>query len=227
MSETSEKLGVAIIGGIIGAIVIVCLNKKYDHRLEQKEEKLDKKIEQAEKSLDDISTRVEKAVKTVYDGAAKDAFKRKLDDFDFKSIAVKECRLSMEAITESELSRLIRDRFSSQVTKVLEDEIKRCFQQRAEDIAKGYLNEEYVDRTAKAYIRNEVYNVLELQTDKMLANYEIDDVINDYLDDHSSKVEGAVKKAAAKAVKELLDDIDDVRVEYDPDDEESVHITFC
>ena len=226
MSETSEKLGIAIIGGILGAIVIVCLNKKYDHRLEHKEEKLDKKIEQAEKSIDDIHAKVETAVKKVYDGDAKNAFKRKLDDFDFKSIAIKECRLSMEAITNSELSRLIRDKYSSQVKQVLEDEIKRCFQQKAEDIAKGYLNEDFVDRTAKAYIRNEVYNVLELQTDKMLNDYDIDNVINDYLDDHSGKVESIVKKAASKAVKELLDGVDDIRVEYNPDDEESVHITF-
>lgn len=225
MNETFEKVTIAVIGGIVGAILVACLNKNFDHRIEHKEEKLDKKIEQAEKSLDDISRKVDSAVKSVYDSEAKEAFKRRLEDVDLKGIAIKECERSMRDITDLQLKMLIHSEFISRVRPILEDETKHYFKDKVEGIAKLYLDEDYITRTAKAYIRSEVIGILETQTEKMLDSYDIDDLIDDYLDDHPIKVESAIKKVAVKAVKEKVDDLE-IEYEDDLDDEGTIRISF-
>ena len=227
MNETVEKITVAVFGGLIGALVVICINKRDDHRIESKEEKLDKKIEQAEKSLDDISKKVDTAVKSVYESEAKEAFKRKIDYIDLRGIAVKECKSSMRDITDLHLKMLIHSEFTSQVRPVMEDEIKKYFKDKIDDLAKSYLDEDYITRIAKAYIRSEVVGILETQVDKMLDSYDIDDLIDDYLDDHPIKVESAIKKVAAKAVKEKVDYLE-IKAYYedDLDDEGTIRISF-
>lgn len=225
MNETFEKVTIAVIGGIVGAILVICINKRDNHRIESKEEKLDKKIEQAEKSLDDISKKVDAAVKSVYETEAKEAFKRKIDYIDLRDIALRECKSSMRNIIDTQLKMLIHSEFISRVRPILEDETKHYFKDKVECIAKIYLDEDYITRTAKAYIRSEVIGILETQTEKMLDSYDIDDLIDDYLDDHPIKVESAIKKVAVKAVKEKVDDLE-IEYEDDLDDEGTIRISF-
>ena len=89
------------------------------------------------------------------------------------------------------------------------------------------MDEDYITRIATAYIRSEVVGILETQVDKMLDSYDIDDLIDDYLDDHPIKVESAIKKVAAKAVKEKVEDLE-IKAYYedDLDDEGTIRISF-
>jgi hypothetical protein len=238
MNEVFEKVVIATIGGIIGAVIIKKIEekkrnkeeetfgqkiKRADEILEDCEWRLKADSELANNAIIDLSRKVDAAVKSVYDGEAKAGFKRKLDDYDFKSIAIKECKESMQDITDSELRKLIYAKYSAQVCTVLGEEIRKYFKENVTDVVKTTLDENYIQRTARSFIKDEVVGILEDRADKAISSCDVDDIVKDYLKERSVKLESIIRKTVTKLVSEKVDDLD---LEVDDEPTNGIHITF-
>ena len=245
MSDILEKVAIAIIGGVVGAVLFKKLGEK---DLRHKEENFDDKIKEADKRIaeadkkiqiakdsiksysdlasaliDDLSHEVDTAVKSVYEREAKESFRRKLDDYDYKSIAIKECKDSMLKITREELRSIIRYEFGPQISDILELEVKKYFNDNIQRTVQTNIDSEYIMRTAKLFIREEVVNILEDRADKALDDCNIEDIVEDYLKERSIKLESIIKKTVTKLISEKVDDLD---LDVDDEEKNGIHITF-
>lgn len=252
MNEVFEKVTIVaavVVGGIIG---IIALDKIEGKKRDKEEENFKTKMAEANKTIDhykkkmddliddfkfdidcnnklagsainDIHNKVDHAVKTVYDTDAKVAFARKLDDYDFKSIAINECKDSMQDITDSELRKLIYAKYSAQVHTVLEEEIRKYFSNKITDVVQSTIDENYIQRTARNFIKDEVIGILEDRADKAIDDCDVDDIVKDYLKERSVKLESIIRKTVTKLVSEKVDNLD-LEVEDEPTN--GIHITF-
>ena len=238
MNESLEKVIIAVVGGVVGAFII---KKIMDSKDQRDEKKFDKRIARADEIIGnakdslnrvnsfyydvskEISSKVDSAIRQLYKEDSKENFKKQLDEFNFKDIAVQECKNSMRDITDSELSKLINSTYREQVHNVFEYEIRKYFDNNVKDFVKNSLDENYIQRMSRSYIKDQIVGILEDRADKALDDCDIDDIVEDYLKDRSIKLESIIRKTVTKLVAEKVDDLD---LEVDDAPSGELHITF-
>lgn len=219
MNNILEKVLIGVIGGAVG--VYIC-KKFLSAQVEKNKKDLEEKIEDVDKVLSDVNKRIDRTVSSIYNKEAKEIFRSRLDSFDLKSAAIRECKDSMKSITETELNRIIRERYSSEITGAIRSEIERKCQGEIQHAVSMYVNEDYIKQISRKYINEETKDILERQIEKAIDSSNIDDVVSDYLYDNSIRFDPMYRKAIMKAIKEKIEDIS---IEVD-DDDSPIRISF-
>lgn len=219
MNNILEKVLIGIVGGAVG--VYIC-KKLLTGQVEKDKKDLEEKLEEADKVIKDVNRQIDRTVTSVYAKEAKEIFRSRLDAFDLKTVAIRECKDSMKTITETELNRIIRERYSSEITSSIRSEIERKCQGEIQHAVSMYVNEDYIKQISRKYINEETKDILERQIEKAIDSCDINDIVSDYLDDNSIRFDSILRKAITKAVKEKVEDIS---IEVD-DDDSLIRISF-
>lgn len=198
------EIGVgAVVGSVIGIFVGNYISKKY---LEKERKQLEEATKNAQDAINDISEQVDSAVRFVYDSEARAAFDKRLKSINLEEVALSECKNNLKNIEDSVLRQQIRQSYSAQVHDVMREELKAYFQGGIKKMVDIDIDTEFIQRTAKQYVKNEVGEVLEKQVRNTMSSSDFDDAIKDYIDENTSKVDTMIRKAVGKVMAERIDD---------------------
>lgn len=198
------EIGVgAVVGSVIGIFVGNYISKKC---LEKERKQLEEATKNAQDAINDISEQVDSAVRFVYDSEARAAFDKRLKSINLEEVALSECKNNLKNIEDSVLRQQIRQSYSAQVHDVMREELKAYFQSGIKKMVDIDIDTEFIQRTAKQYVKNEVGEVLEKQVRNTMSSSDFDDAIKDYIEENTSKIDTMIRKAVGKVMAERIDD---------------------
>lgn len=198
------EIGVgAVVGSVIGIFVGNYISKKC---LEKERKQLEEATKNAQDAINDISEQVDSAVRFVYDSEARAAFDKRLKSINLEEVALSECKNNLKNIEDSVLRQQIRQSYSAQVHDVMREELKAYFQSGIKKMVDIDIDTEFIQRTAKQYVKNEVSEVLEKQVRNTMSSSDFDDAIKDYIEENTSKIDTMIRKAVGKVMAERIDD---------------------
>lgn len=197
----------AVLSAAISAIGSICYIKKHLNKTMEDEKKaLQKNIEESEKLLKEIPDQVDSAVRFIYDNEAKSAFERKLKTINIEELATIECQKTIKKIEDPVLRKYIRDTYSTQTRNIIEDEVKKYFKEGIKHIVDTEIDSDFIRRAAKNYIRDEAKDILEDEVERVVENSDVDEAIENYIDDNSTKFDSLIRKTITKILYEKFDD---------------------
>lgn len=183
---------IAAIGGLVGGLVAKYLLQKElvknDDRLDAKMRELDGEIENAKKQAEsikkqanDYSDQVERAVRFVYNTEARSAFERKLKTVNLEEISVAVCKDAIRKLDDTTIKQMIRENYESQIKTVMRNELEKYFKDGIKRLIDTDIDSEFIRRTAKTYVKDEVRDVLSEEVKEAVDRCNIEKCIDDTL----------------------------------------------
>ena len=219
------------VSGLVGAAIADGMAYSWwSKRLLKKEEELREKTEKADsiiksvegqtdKAMKNLAEQVDAAVRFVYENGAHIAFDKRLKTINVEAIAENLCRSEIQRCEDSVIRRRIQDEYSAQIRQVMQNELKEYFKKGIKEIVDADIDSDFIRRTAKQYVKDNAVDILEDEIKKAVRNYNVDarvediiddcdfdDIVEEYINAHPSKVQGAIQKSVNTILKDKLDD---------------------
>lgn len=176
---------IAAVGGLVGGLIAKYLLQKElvknDDRLDAKMKELDGEIENAKKQASDYSDQVERAVRFVYNTEARSAFERKLKTVNLEEISVAVCKDAIRKLDDTMIKQMIRENYESQIKTVMRNELEKYFKDGIKRLIDTDIDSEFIRRTAKTYVKDEVRDVLSEEVKEAVGRCNIEKCIDDAL----------------------------------------------
>ena len=173
-TEMVAMAAVGVIGGVLGGIIV---DKMVKDSLANKKAELSEVIENAKKQTNDISEQVDTAVRFVYDNEAKSAFERKLRTINLEEVSANLCKEYVKKLDDTMLRKMIRETYDSQIKSAMHDELKTYFEEGIKRFIDTDIDSEFIRRTAKTYIKDEVRDILSDEIKEAIDDCNVDQKI--------------------------------------------------
>ena len=218
--EIIAVVGCVVFGGIIGGYVSKFLvSHEVLKDISNEKEKLENTLAKADEKIKNIDEQVDSAVRFVYDSEAKNAFDKRLRAVNIETVAESVCKAEIRKIEDSVIRRQIKSEYESQIHRVMQDEIKEYFKTGIKQMIDVDIDSEFVRRTAKQYIKDSIEDIVETEVKRAVDKCDIDknvedaiedldmeDVVEDYFNSHTRKVQGILQSAVEKVLRDKLND---------------------